>query len=135
MMVIIHGNNRVEICDVKLQDQEKHFFQSRGQLYKVYPDSLTRIDIIDNTGKEIKKTSDECVIFTENNIKPHLTRGVDYSPDTILRQIDEHKLNTKRTLFSSGEIFFKQASKVFMQIFPYMGLIITGLIVLWAFLQ
>ena len=40
MMVIIIGSNRAEMCKVPIKDLNRHFFMSRGQLYKVYPDGL-----------------------------------------------------------------------------------------------
>lgn len=47
MMVIIIGTNRAEMCKVPVKDQDKHFFMTRKQLYKVYPDGLSRMRIYD----------------------------------------------------------------------------------------
>ena len=37
MMGIIVGENRVEFIQVKKRDLKKHFFVTRDQLYKFYP--------------------------------------------------------------------------------------------------
>lgn len=129
-MVIIIGRNRAELCKVPTKDQERHFFQSRGQLYKVYPDALTRADI-DDMGRI---RTDEIIVFRENALVPYHPHDVDYSFDTLLREVDEHKLMSPRTLLGNAQIFFRKAGNIWKQIVPYIGLIITGVIVAWAFL-
>lgn len=131
MMVIIIGCNRAEMCKVRTVDLDRHFYQSRNQLYKVYPDGLSRIRIVEAGKKEV---DDEVVVFAENCRYPYHARGLDYSLDTILREIDQHKLMQPHGLLAKYKIWFGRVGSVWRQIVPWMGLMITGVIVAWAFL-
>ena len=89
MRVYIVGRSSVKMCRVKGADQDKHFFAHRGQLYKVYPEGLTRLNRYrygENAG------TDELIIYSENSTIPWNTHGIDYSADKVLSEIDEHKL-------------------------------------------
>lgn len=132
MMVIIIGCNRAEICKVKVSDLDRHFYCSRGQLYKVYPDGLTRMRI---TAVDGKVSDDEVVVFAENCRYPYHTRGLDYTLDTILREIDQHKLMQPHGLLTKYRVWFTRAGKVWRAVLPFMGLIISAVIVIWAFLS
>lgn len=90
MMVLIIGKNRVEYCRVKKRDLSKHFFTTRGQLYKIYPDALHPVEIHhDGAWTE----SESLIVFEENGTAPyHCKYPADYAADSILATIDEHKL-------------------------------------------
>lgn len=131
MIIIIIGTNRAEQCTVKMRDLDKHFFQTRGQLYKVYPDGLTRMRIVDADGYE--QESEEVLVYAENAIEPYHPRHVDYSQDRILAEIDEHKLMTKGT--SPGRLLIHKVLGIMRDIVPYFGLILAGIVVLWGMIS
>ena len=93
MMVMIFGEDRAEYCSVKRKMKEKHFFETRNQLYRVYPQGLARVRI-NNFDEEI--TSAEIITYAENEIWPYIIKGhIDYSMDNFMMDIDEHKLMAK----------------------------------------
>lgn len=94
MLVILIGKHGVDYYTVKKKDENKHFFTVKGQLYKIYPDALTPIDIYQN-GAWIG--SDSCIVFEENGTKPyHCKYPKDYEMDAILSSMDEHKIMSPR---------------------------------------
>lgn len=96
MQVIIIGKNRVEVCTVKKKDYNKHFFSTRSQLYRVYPDSFVRMKI-DYFGKF---SDEEVVIYPENSEIPlDNPNGIDYSGDAFLEDIHIHKEMSNGTWF------------------------------------
>lgn len=100
MMVIIIGKNRVEYCTVKKKDLAKHFYVTRGQLYKVFPDALRPMEIYKN-GSWVR--SESVIVFEENGTTPYNCRYEgDYKMDSILASIDEHKIMSgkKKPFFS-----------------------------------
>ena len=103
MQVIIIGQNRAEFCNVKKNDKEKHFFMTRKQLYRVYPDGLTRMKV---TRFGIEDESDEVIVYKENEIVPYHTRGLDYSANRFVFVIDEHKLLTSGSWFNKAKPWF-----------------------------
>ena len=132
MMVIIIGSNRAELCEVPVKDLGKHFFMSRGQLYKVYPDGLSRMRVYDEGG--VEQESEEVIVYAENAIVPYHPRHVCYDPDRILAEIDEHKLmGARRTVFPY-RIYFTEAKNIWRDIAPMFPLIVGGLVLLWALL-
>ena len=93
MMVMIFGEDRAEFCSVKRKMKDKHFFETRHQMYRVYPQGLARCRI-DNWGEEI--TTAEVITYAENEIIPYIIKGeVDYSANSFVMDIDEHKLMAK----------------------------------------
>lgn len=132
VMVIIIGSNRAEMCKVPIKDLNRHFFMSRGQLYKVYPDGLTRMRIFDKDERE--QESEEVIIYAENAIKPYHPRHVCYDADRILAEIDEHKLmGSSRTIFPY-RIYFTEARNLWREIGPIFPFIVAGLVLAYAFL-
>ena len=94
MMGIIVGKNRLEYCKIKKKDVIKHFFVTRQQLYKIYPDGLIPMDIY-HDGAYLRTES--VTIFEENGICPYHTMYPEqYEQDVILVNIDEHKLMSPR---------------------------------------
>lgn len=103
MMAIIIGKNRVEYLHVKNKDLAKHFFTTRKQLYKVYPDALTPVEIY-HDGVWIGDES--IIVFEENGTSPYYCKyPKDYEMDSILASIDEHKLmSPKRSGFAISNV-------------------------------
>lgn len=133
MQIIIVGQNRVEFCPIKKKDNEKRFFATRGQLYKVVPDQLIRFRQYDLKGKELP--SDEVIIFVENSTVPyHVINNVSYFMDDVLADIDIQKGLNSNGIFKKN-IFFSKAKSIWAAILPFMGAIIMGAIVLWAFVS
>lgn len=90
MMVIITGENRVEICVPNKRQEGLHFFKTRNQLYRIYPNALSRVRIFDYDGLEVG--SEEGIIYRENDIVPYDTMDLDYSMDRLLADVDRHKI-------------------------------------------
>lgn len=132
MMVIIIGTNRAEMCKVPVKDQDKHFFMTRKQLYKVYPDGLSRMRIYDEDG--IEQESDEVLVYAENAVVPYAPRHVSYKPDRILAEIDEHKLMGGSKTIWPYRIYFTQARDIWRQLAPIFPLIVAGVVLLYALL-
>ena len=132
MKVIILGLNRAEITNIKVKDFDKHFFQERKQCYRIFPDGLTRMKVYKDG---VEDESDEVIVYPENGIIPHMTRGLDYSPEAIKSDIDFHKNATGTGFMNRFKLFVNATSTIYGGIAPYLALIITGAIVLWALLQ
>lgn len=90
MKAIIMGRNRAVIGKVKLKEWEsKHWYLCGTQLYKIYPDSLTRTLV---TKYGVRKADEEVIVFKENGTIPYHPHGVSFGTDKVLSEIDEHKL-------------------------------------------
>lgn len=132
MRVIIFGTNRCESTVVKQKDYDKHFFQARHQCYRMFPDGLTRMRVIVDG---VEKEKDEVIVYPENGIVPHITRGLDYSPGAIKSDIDFHKNATGTSFMNRFKLFVNTSNSIYQGIAPYAAMIVAGIIVLWAFLQ
>lgn len=130
-MIIILGRNRAELTTIKPKDYDKHFFQERKQAYRIFPDGFTRCRMIVDG---IEEESEEVYVYAENGIIPHVTHGLDYTPGAIKSDIDFHKNATTEGFINRFKLFVGNAGKFWGVIVPYAGLIITGLILAWAFL-
>lgn len=81
MMVIIVGENRIEYNRIKKRDFEKVFFDRRSQAYKVVPDGLVRLKMVDRKGRV---RWEEAVIYPENGTVPYdVVNGVSYMQDDV----------------------------------------------------
>lgn len=80
-MVIIVGENRIEYNRIKKRDFEKVFFDRRSQAYKVVPDGLVRLKMVDHKGR-VKW--EEAVVYKENDSVPYdVVNGVSYQQDDV----------------------------------------------------
>ena len=132
MKVIILGNNMADIVEIKAKDFDKHFLQRRKQGYRIFPDGLTRMRVWENG---VETESDEVIVFAENCGVPHLTRGLDYSPMARKADIDLHKDGLNAAGFFNRFKMFVDAGRTYYGLIaPFMGMILAGIIVLWAFL-
>lgn len=133
MKVIIVGCNRAEIVTIKAMNQNKHFLESRGQLYKVAPDALTRMRIIKD-GKE--EDSEEVVIYRENSIRPYHAHGVPHDQERILAEIDEHKLmGPDPSPLGRVRPWISEARKNYNLIVPMLPMALAVVILAWALLK
>lgn len=123
MMVIIIGKNRVEYCSVKKKDLAKHFYTTRGQLYKVYPDALRPMEIYRN-GAWVR--SESVIVFEENGTEPYKCKyPEDFSMDATLSSIDEHKIMSGK----KKPFFTWLGGSNFKDIMKNLPLIIVGVVI------
>ena len=90
MIVVIEGVNRMEFCKPakKADVDNKFFFETRHQLYRVFPEQLTRVDVY---RQGVYVGSDEMIVYPENNITPQLIRGTEVDFEKLMMDIDEAK--------------------------------------------
>lgn len=132
MQVIISGINRVEFCKVtKKKDFERRFFMTRGQLYFVPVNGLTRMHITE-FGKE--RDTDATIIYEENKIIPYDVRpNMEYSMDNLLMDIDRYKEMTDYSWFKGNRPYIVQNLSKLWQILTSGGGIVI-IVLLYVFL-
>lgn len=134
MIVIVKGCDSVEIIAVKGKNQSKHFVKTAGQLYKMYPDALTRCHFVREywTLFSEAKGSDEVIVYDENARWPHFpVPGVAYDQESVLRDIDEHKITGAGGLFRIKP-YVKAAKDIRGIILAVGAPLLAGVIILWA---
>ena len=129
MMLIIVGSNRVEFIRIKKKDYDRHFVQTRGQLYKVYPDGLTRC-IVTHHGRRMR--DEEVVVYKENAIVPYHPRSQLYTMTKILSEIDNHKSSLPKGGWHVSMSNVGEAVSIWKQLVPTIPFIIAGIILIWA---
>lgn len=134
MIIIIVGQNRVEYCNIRKSDQEKKLFASRQQLYKVVPEGLVRMRRRDENGVELE--SEEVIIYREGSAVPYDTiRDVSYYQEDVLPEIDMIRGALGHGLFNNkAKLLMKAKSAMDNYILPYIGVVIVGVILAYAFL-
>lgn len=132
MKILIVGTNRAEYSKIKPKDYDKHFFEIRRQLYKAYPDGLTRT-IITEYGR--RQHDEEFIVYKENAIVPYHPRQQQYTMAKIISEIDEHKLMTAKSTFGGMKLMMKQAGDVWKQLKVMLPILAAGIILLYAVLQ
>lgn len=136
MMGIIVGKNRVEFIQVKKRDLKKHFFVTRDQLYKFYPDSLSKMRLEDHLGLV---RSESVIIYPENSIRPYGWKPTEnpeddmFGFDTILGNLDEHKRLVSRSPFAKWKMYLKGGQSAWRTLAPMMPFIIMGIVLIGAF--
>ena len=73
MMLILIGADRAHMIRIARRDYGKHFITYRSQLYKVYPDGLSRCYLY-KWGKQAG--DDEIIIYKENAIIPYNPKSI-----------------------------------------------------------
>ena len=134
MMVIITGVNRVEICVPTRKQEGLHFFKTRNQLYRAFPDALTRIRIFDY---DMEIGSEEGIIYRENDTVPYSTCDMDYSMDRLLSDVDRHKLMREGGITKPKNVWFTNTAKgLWSSIYKMVGWpgIVIGAVLIYAFL-
>lgn len=135
MMGIIVGKNRVEFIQVKKRDLKKHFFVTRDQLYKFYPNTMVKMRLEDDLGLV---RSESVMIYPENSIRPYGWKEPqgDHDPfgfDTILANLDDHKRLRSRSPFSRWKMYLTSGQSVWRSIAPMLPFLLAGLVLLGAF--
>lgn len=129
MMVIIIGENRVELNKIKKKDYNKLFFERRDQVYKVCPDGLVHLRIKDRKGKV---TDEECVVFKENASIPYdVLPGVSYRQDHIFEELDLVR-DVNRGKFFKRNTLMHRVNEVTDAIYPILGVGILAGVLLWV---
>lgn len=134
MRIYIKGCDSVEIIKLSGKNQNKHFVKTAGQLYKIYPDGLHRCFIRREYLTIFSKPeeSDEVNIFNENARYPHYpVPGVSYDQESVLRDIDEHKITGVNALLRFKP-YAQAASSVWKVVTTAGGTLLAGIIILWA---
>lgn len=135
MMGIIVGKNRVEFIQVKKKDMKKHFFVTRDQLYKFYPDTMTKMRLEDELGLV---RSESVMIYPENFIRPYGWRDPDgghdpFGFDTILANLDDHKRLKSRSPFSRWKMYLTSGKSIWKTMAPILPFLVVGLVFLGAY--
>ncbi|MBR5015068.1 MAG: hypothetical protein IKY16_10785 [Bacteroidales bacterium] len=136
MMGIIVGENRVEFIQVKKRDLKKHFFVTRDQLYKFYPNCMKKMRLEDDLG--LIRT-ESVMIYPENGIRPYGWAEPEdpsddpFDFDTILGNIDEHKRMVTRSPFSRWRMYLRTSQSVWRTLAPLLPILVAGIVLVGAF--
>lgn len=134
MRIYIKGCDSVEIMRISGKKQDKHFVKTSGQLYKIYPDGFHRCVIRRRyfTIFSRAEETDEMIIYDENKRWPHYpVPGVAYDQESVLRDIDEHKITGIGGLMRFKP-YIKAASDIWKVLATGGGVLLAGVIILWA---
>ena len=128
MIAVIIGKDTAYYYNVSKKDMDRHFFVVRKQLYKIYPDALTPVDMYQN-GAFIGTES--LIVFEENGNRPyHCKYPKDYDDDYILSSIDEHRLMSPAK--KDWKAFFKGSKSGFKTLLEFMPWLLVGFIILFT---
>lgn len=109
-IILIVGRDRAEFCYPRPKDVDvKHFFVTRNQMYKVYPDMYVRCR---RRFCGVEVGTDEMVIYPENGIRPHIQHGSQTNFDKLMCDIDEHKMSNTQTGFMKKPYAFMSPKTV-----------------------
>lgn len=129
MLVIIIGENRVEYNKIKKKDYNKLFFERRDQAYKVAPDGLVHLRIVDWKGRA---KDEECVVYPENGSVPYDTLpGVSYRQDHVFEELDLIRDVNRGKLFKRNP-FMHRVNEVVDAFYPLLGIGILAGVFLWV---
>ena len=128
MMVIIVGENRIEYNRIKKRDFEKVFFDRRSQTYKVVPDGLVRLKMVDRKGR-VKW--EEAVVYKENDSVPYdVVNGVSYQQDDVFQEIDLVRDIGHKGIFGNG-YFMKRVNEFSDAAMSLLGIGIVAGVFVW----
>lgn len=129
MMVIIIGENRVEYNKIRKKDYNKLFFERRDQVYKVAPDGLVHLRIVDRKGNA---KDEEAVVFKENASVPYDTLpGVSYRQDHVFEELDLVRDVNRGRLFKKNPLMHR-VNEITDAVYPLLGLGILAGVLLWV---
>lgn len=129
MLVILIGENRVEYNKIRKKDYNKLFFERRDQAYKVAPDGLVHLRIVDWKGRA---RDEECVVFEENASVPYDTLpGVSYRQDDIFAELDLVR-DVNRARFFRRNPLMHRVNEITDAAYPLIGLGILAGVLLWV---
>lgn len=125
--IIIEGVNRTEFCKPKTKDIDvRRFFETRGMLYRAYPDQLTKMKMY-KFGVEVG--SDEVIVYPENSIHPLKEFGTPIDMDKLLADCDANKILTGTGV---KKPWGKLSSKTMSKIWSVLPIAMIGIVLLWA---
>lgn len=102
MQVIIIGNKRAEICNVRGRNQNKELFLNKKQLYRIFPQNLKRCKII-KWGRD--KGHEEVEIYKENMSIPTIINGdVNYTKNAFFALIRNKMVKSNHGIFSTKSL-------------------------------
>ena len=131
MLAIIKGADRIVMEKVKIKQWEKHhYYLNSTQLYKMYPDAMTRVRRY-KYGHPIR--SEESQMWKENAAIPYHPRGQCYDMDKQISEIFEHQLMLKQGTRLTA-LIAKKPIKL-KDIESALPLIVVGFVILWAVLH
>lgn len=129
-MIIIEGMNRTEFCMPKNKDVDKRrFYETRGMLYRAYPDQFTRMRIYEYG---VQQGTEEVIFYQENCIHPRLERGTPITTDKILADIDINKIMAQGVFNKKPWGTLRSTVK---SIYSYLPFIVVGAVLLYALWQ
>lgn len=129
-IILILGKNRAEFCRPKKKDVDvKHFFVTRNQLYKVYPDMYIKCRWI---WCNVEVGTDEFVVYPENGIRPHIQAGAYTNFDKLMMDIDEHKMTNTGFSKKPFGIMNSKTRSMLKDLLPF---VIMGAVLAYAFLS
>ena len=133
MKVIIIGVDEAEFLEISEKDRHKHFLQNRGQLYKMYPNSFTRLVERRYTedGVQDGKT-DSVLIYQENNLHPHRPGDVCYDPTRLVAEV--HAAKVMKPNASRKSLYASSAVDWLDKLMPYVPIILVAIVLVWALL-
>ena len=131
MMVIIVGVDEAQFLTIQEKDQHKHFLRHRGQLYKMYPNSFTRMveRRFTDEGQEDGAT-DSVLIYQENNLHPHHPGNVCYDPTRLVAEV--HAAKVMKPGASNKSLYASEAVNWLDKIIPYVPIILVGIVLVYA---
>lgn len=135
MMVIITGENSIEICIPNKKQEGLHFFKTKNQLYRIFPNGMCRIRLFDYDGMEVG--SESGIIFRENDTIPYDTMDLDYTMDRLLSDVDRHKMMHSGGWLKKPKIWFSSTfGGIWNWLFSKVGItgMIVGAVLIYAFI-
>lgn len=134
MMLVIIGCDKVEVSTIK-ERTGKHFYMTRGQLYKCYPDGTWRVMWTRKNPHFWQDSygSDSMIVYDENYRVPRVClQPVLYDQESVLRDIDEHKITARTVSRLWYKPYLEAGRSIWKTLAMYGGVGLAGGIVVWA---
>lgn len=129
--VIIIGANGHEYAKIKPKNKKKRYFETKNQLYRVYPEGFSRMKIehIDGSVEYA-----ECIIYDENCIAPyHIPSDtMDYSADAFEEDIWLDKQQS--AAYQKKHLSWQNVGSFLQQYGKFLPFVLIGGIVAIAFI-
>ena len=136
MKVVIRGKEIADLVIAKPTDLDKHFLAIRRQTYYIPPQAFSKLRIMKKRANVwVEDHSDEVMVFPENCIHPYHSNGCSFDQDTVLAILWEEKCTEDTSLFGRFKSFISVGGGIGRAIWPFLGAIITIIIVAWAILS
>lgn len=133
MKVVIKGKEIADMVIAKNSDLDKHFLAIRRQTYHIPPQAFSKLRIMKKRANVwIEERSDEVMVFPENCIHPYHSNGYPFDQDSVLAVLWEEKCTEDTSLFGRFKSFISVGGGIGRAVWPFLGAIITIIIVVWA---